>query len=78
MTAFTTVFIALQPQYTEILTGILMINSVVLAAHFIALTHTKVTNIAFCVLALAALAATAFNFICNYVPQSNNLSPWSL
>ena len=78
MTAFTTVFIALQPQYAEILTGILMINSVVLAAHFIALTHTKVTNIAFCVLALAALAATAFNFICNYAPQANNLSPWSL
>ena len=63
MSAFTIVFMALQPQHAAMLTGIQIINASPLAAHFIALTNTRLTNITFCLLAIAALAITAFNIL---------------
>ena len=63
MSAFTIVFMALQPQHASMLTGIQIINASPLAAHFIALTNTRLTNITFCLLAIAALAITAFNIL---------------
>ena len=67
----------LQPANAGQLTGILIVNASILAGHFFALTCTRFTNIAFILLALLALAATAFN-MSNLTPAANNLSPWSL
>lgn len=78
MTAYTACLIILLPKYAWILMGILLVNVAILTAHFIALTKSKVTNIAFCLLTVAALAITAANMINNYVPPINDLSPWSL
>ena len=77
LTAFTTALAVLQPQYAEQLTGILIVNASVLGAHFFALTGTRFTNITFILLALLAVAATAFNTL-GCTPVANNLSPWSL
>ena len=77
LTAFTTALAVLQPQYAEQLTGILIVNASVLGAHFFALTSTRITNIAFILLALLAVAATAFNTL-GCTPMANDLSPWSL
>lgn len=74
---FTTVLAILQPANGTQLTGILIVNASILLGHFLALTRTRLTNIAFIVLLTLALAATAFNIL-NCTPQTNNLSPWSL
>lgn len=75
--SFTAIFYAALPQYAEQMTGILIVNASVLAAHFFALTSTRITNIAFILLALLAVAATAFNTL-GCTPMANDLSPWSL
>ena len=77
LAAFTAALAVLQPANAGQLTGILIVNASVLAGHFFALTGTRFTNIAFILLALLAIAITAFN-IMNITPAANNLSPWSL
>lgn len=50
-----------QPQHTLMLTAILTVGASVLIGHFIALTNTRVTNIAFILITVTAIALTAFN-----------------
>lgn len=62
---FTTIWVAatalflLQPEHYNL--RIMIITASPLAAHFISLTHTRITNIAFYLLTAAAAALTAFN-----------------
>ncbi len=49
------------PQHYDILTRILIINTAPLAGHFISLTRTRVTNIAFCLIMITIIAITGFN-----------------
>ena len=58
---FTITWICLQPQFYDTLLPILIINVSPLAGHFIALTRTKTTNVAFLVLSAAALMITLYN-----------------
>ena len=55
------VFLALQPSHYDILIRIMIINASILIGHFLALTNTKVTNIAFFVILICTLIITAFN-----------------
>lgn len=57
----TMVFLLLQPQHFDMLLRILIVNTSMLIAHFIALTHTKITNIAFCVIFAVIILLTAYN-----------------
>lgn len=61
MDLLTTIFLLLQPQHYDVLIRVLIINSAPLIAHFIALTHTKLTNIAFYVISMVCLLLTAYN-----------------
>ena len=61
MTMLTTIFLVLQPQHYDVLIRLLIINTAPLIGHFIALTHTKVTNIAFYAIVIICLLVTAFN-----------------
>ena len=58
---FTVLLMALQPCYHGVLVRILIINAAPFIAHFIALTHSKWTNITFWVAAIGCLLITAFN-----------------
>lgn len=58
---FTILCIFLQPRYFDQLLPILIITVSPLTGHFIALTRTRITNIAFLVIAAAALLITAYN-----------------
>lgn len=49
------ILIALQPQHFELLILMAVITTSPLIAHFIALTHTRITNIAFYVIVITAL-----------------------
>ena len=55
------VFLALQPQHYNVLIRLLIINVSPLIAHFLALTNTRITNIAFYVICTVALLMTIFN-----------------
>jgi hypothetical protein len=57
----TMLFLVLQPQHYDFLIRILVINTAPLLAHFVALTHTKLTNIAFFVIVTIILFVTGFN-----------------
>ncbi len=57
----TTVFIVLQPQHYDMLIRILIINVSPLIAHFLSLTYTRYTNIAFYVICTVALLLTILN-----------------
>lgn len=57
----TTVFIVLQPQHYDMLIRILIINVSPLIAHFLSLTYTRFTNIAFYVICAIALLLTLFS-----------------
>lgn len=61
MALLSAIFLILQPQHADVLLRLLIINTAPLIAHFIALTHTKWTNIAFWVIVSACLLVTAFN-----------------
>jgi hypothetical protein len=50
----------LQPQHYDVLMRLLIINTAPFAGHFIALTHTRVTNIAFCAIVTLCLLITAY------------------
>lgn len=54
-------FIALQPQHFELFVQMAIIMTSPLIAHFIALTYTRITNIAFYVIVITALALTGFH-----------------
>jgi hypothetical protein len=57
----TVAFICLQPQYYDPLIRILIINTAPLIGHFMALAHTKITNIAFCLICITTLLLTGYN-----------------
>ena len=55
------VFIALQPQHFELFIQMAVIMTSPLIAHFIALTHTRITNIAFFVIVITAVALIGYH-----------------
>ena len=61
MQVATMIFIILQPQHYPFLIHILIISTAALLGHFLALTHTWLTNVAFHVLIALVLLLTAYN-----------------
>jgi lipopolysaccharide export LptBFGC system permease protein LptF len=61
ISSLTAVFIILQPQHYDMLIRILIISVSPLIAHFLSLTHTRITNIAFYVICGACLVLTLLN-----------------
>ena len=55
------IFLILQPQHYDMLIRIMTVAVSPLIGHFLALTKTKITNIAFIVITVAILALTTFN-----------------
>lgn len=58
---FTVVFLVLQPLHYDLLIRIMIVNTSPLIAHFVALTHTRMTNIAFIATLMAVVALTVVN-----------------
>ena len=61
MDLFAFAFMCFQPQHNDMLLRIIIINTAPLISHFLALTSTKVTNVAFFVLTGIILFITAYN-----------------
>ena len=61
MNLATALFLALQPQHYDMLIRIMFICTAPLIGHFMALTHTKVTNIVFFLLVAITLVITGYN-----------------
>lgn len=61
MTFVTLALLALQPQHYDMLMHLLIVNVSPLIAHFLSLTHTRITNIAFYVITAAVVILTIFN-----------------
>jgi len=61
MSISSAVFIFLQPRHFDILMRILIVNTAPLIAHFIALTRTRLTNIAFYGIIGLSIGITAYN-----------------
>lgn len=61
MTVATIVLVILQPQHANIATHLLIISTAPLIGHFLALTSTKITNIASLAIMATALVITALN-----------------
>ena len=61
MNLLSTVFIVVQPHQQDLLFRMMIINTSPLIAHFIALTHTRYTNMVFYFLCAATLLITAYN-----------------
>jgi len=61
MSISSAVFILLQPRHFDILMRILIVNTAPLIAHFIALTRTRLTNIAFYGIIGLSIGITAYN-----------------
>lgn len=57
------VFIVLQPQSYAVLLPLLIVNTSPLIAHFLALSHTRTSNITFFVIATASMALIFCNFV---------------
>ncbi len=55
------IFIVLQPQHSDVLLKFMIVNTAPLIGHFIALTRTRITNVAFCVMLLVTLFLTLYN-----------------
>lgn len=55
------VFFILQPQQYMTLFTVMIVTASPLIAHYIALTHTRITDISFKVIVAAALALTIIN-----------------
>lgn len=53
--------ILLQPQHFDPLLSMLIVTTAPLIGHYLALTHTKVTNISFFVIIIVVILATVFN-----------------
>ena len=58
--------LALQPQHYDMLMRLAIVSTSPLVGHFIALTHTRWTNMVFCIMLVVALAITAS---CLLMPQ---------
>ena len=58
---FAFALMAFQPQHYDMLLRIIIINTAPLIAHFLALTSTKITNVAFFVITGLVLIITAYN-----------------
>ena len=56
-------FIILQPQHLPYLLRLLIISTAPLIGHFIALTRTKVTNVAFILIVTVTFLLTAYNIV---------------
>lgn len=54
-------FVCLQPQRYDMLLRLIIINTAPLIAHFLALTSTRATNVAFYLITAATLLITAYN-----------------
>ena len=54
-------FLIAQPQHDDLLLRIMIITTSPLIGHFVALTYTRLTNIAFCIILGIALILTVFN-----------------
>ena len=54
-------FLILQPQHDDLLLRLVIITTSPLIGHFVSLTRTRLTNIAFCVILGLALILTAYN-----------------
>lgn len=63
------IFQILQPQHYDMLIRIMIIAASPLIGHFLALTKTKITNIAFFVITTVVLALTAFNLWISSFPS---------
>lgn len=61
MDLFAFAFMCFQPQHYDLLLRMMIINTAPLIAHFLALTSTKITNVAFFVLTGIILFITAYN-----------------
>jgi hypothetical protein len=61
ITIVAAVALFLLPQYYDFLLRLLIINTAPLIAHFLTLTNTRITNIAFYVICATALILTAIN-----------------
>jgi hypothetical protein len=57
----TIAFLLLQPQHYDLLIRLLIVNTAPLIAHFISLTYTRITDIAFLVICSVALIITLLN-----------------
>lgn len=55
------IFLALQPQHYDLLIRMMIITTSPLIGHFLALTNTKITNVAFFAIAAVVLVLTAVN-----------------
>lgn len=61
MNLATALFIALQPQHYDVLIRIMFVCTAPIIGHFLALTHTKATNITCIVLVIITLVITGYN-----------------
>jgi hypothetical protein len=64
-------FLFLQPQHYPLLMALIIVNTAPLVAHFITLTHTWLTNMAFFFIIVITLAIIFYNV---WMPSSNFLS----
>lgn len=63
----TLAYLCVQPSQYEALLGILIVNTAPLIGHFIALTHTRLTNITFLTLSLTATALIVYNLLRSFI-----------
>ena len=61
------IFLLMQPQHYDVLIRLIIINVSPLIAHFLTLTNTRITNIAFYVICAVALLLTLYNL---WMPSS--------
>ena len=54
-------FLAVQPQHYDILIRMMIVCCSPLLAHFLSLTYTRITNVAFCLFTVVILLITAYN-----------------
>jgi hypothetical protein len=61
LNALSLTMLALSPQHYDILIRIAIVNTSPIIAHFLTLTHSRITNIAFFVITGIVVLITAFN-----------------
>ena len=61
MNLATALMLALQPQHYDFLIRMMFVCTAPVIGHFLALTHTKLTNIAFFLLVIITLVITGYN-----------------
>ena len=61
MSICTMLFILLQPQHIDYLLALLIVSTAPMVGHYIALTHTFITNLSFYAMIAVALSLTFFN-----------------